>query len=70
MPTPIDELSVKVSADTSGFKAALDDLATGSASLEEIVDAGALTITGDVQAFGLLFGLLDPPDPAFAIVPP
>ncbi|HWJ72120.1 MAG TPA: phage tail tape measure protein [Kaistia sp.] len=27
MPTVVDELSVKVSADTSGFRAALDDLA-------------------------------------------
>ncbi len=38
MPTPIDELSVKVSADTSGFKAALDDLAKRADSF-----SGAIT---------------------------
>jgi alkyl sulfatase BDS1-like metallo-beta-lactamase superfamily hydrolase len=42
----------------------------GSATIEEIVTSGRLTIDGDQTALGRLLGLLDPPDPQFAIVVP
>jgi alkyl sulfatase BDS1-like metallo-beta-lactamase superfamily hydrolase len=51
-------------------RAALNDLLLGVGSLEDLIAAGRLKIDGDQTALGRLLGLLDPPDPSFAIVTP
>ncbi len=51
-------------------RAALNDLLLGVASLEDLTAAGRLKIDGDPTTLGRLLGLLDPPDPSFAIVTP
>lgn len=49
---------------------ALDAILTGTATIEEIVTEGRLRIEGEAVKLGELLGLLEPPDPAFAIVTP
>jgi alkyl sulfatase BDS1-like metallo-beta-lactamase superfamily hydrolase len=51
-------------------RSALNELLLGDATFAELVATDRLSIGGDASALGRLFGLLDPPDPAFAIVTP
>jgi alkyl sulfatase BDS1-like metallo-beta-lactamase superfamily hydrolase len=51
-------------------RAALDDLLTNRVALDELLASGRLVLEGDVAALGALFGVLDRPDPGFAIVTP
>jgi alkyl sulfatase BDS1-like metallo-beta-lactamase superfamily hydrolase len=48
----------------------VNDIFTGKAQLEDVLASGALSIDGDQSKLGELLGLLDPPDPRFAIVTP
>jgi alkyl sulfatase BDS1-like metallo-beta-lactamase superfamily hydrolase len=50
--------------------AALLELVGGAATIEALIASGRLAIDGDQSKLGELLGLLDPPDPAFAIVTP
>ena len=51
-------------------RAAIDEMLAGTATLEDLMTAGRLTVEGDAAKLGELLGLLDPPDPEFAIVTP
>jgi alkyl sulfatase BDS1-like metallo-beta-lactamase superfamily hydrolase len=51
-------------------RSALDDLLTNRVALDELLTSGRLVLEGDVAALGSLFGVLDRPDPGFAIVTP
>jgi alkyl sulfatase BDS1-like metallo-beta-lactamase superfamily hydrolase len=51
-------------------RTALDDLLTNRAPLDELLASGRPVLEGDVAALGSLFGVLDRPDPGFAIVTP
>ena len=51
-------------------RSALDELFTGTATIDDLVGSGRLAIEGDPARLGELLGLLDPPDPGFAIVTP
>jgi len=62
-PTAADA-TVRVSR--TGF----DRLIAGAAQPQDLLASGDLTIEGDAALFGELLGLLDPPDPNFAIVTP
>jgi alkyl sulfatase BDS1-like metallo-beta-lactamase superfamily hydrolase len=64
--TPRGEIDAVVSVGRS----ALDEVVGGSASPGQLIASGRLGIEGDQAKFGELLGLLDPPDPGFAIVTP
>ncbi|HWO46908.1 MAG TPA: alkyl sulfatase C-terminal domain-containing protein, partial [Solirubrobacterales bacterium] len=49
---------------------ALNELLGGSADLAELATSGRLEVEGDGVKLGELLGLLDEPDPGFAIVTP
>ena len=49
---------------------ALNEMLTGSADLAELATSGRLKVEGDGEKLGELLGLLDEPDPGFAIVTP
>ena len=49
---------------------ALDRLLLKTAEIGELVESGALRVEGDGEKLGELLGLLDEPDPGFAIVTP
>lgn len=49
---------------------ALTELLTGSTELAELASGGRLSVEGDGIKLGELLGLLDDPDPGFAIVTP
>ncbi len=51
-------------------RAALDDLLLKAADVGELAGAGRLRVEGDGERLGELLGLLDEPDPGFAIVTP
>jgi alkyl sulfatase BDS1-like metallo-beta-lactamase superfamily hydrolase len=51
-------------------RSALNDVVAGSATVDELTSAGRLVVEGDQAKLGELLGLLDPPDPNFAIVTP
>jgi alkyl sulfatase BDS1-like metallo-beta-lactamase superfamily hydrolase len=51
-------------------RTALDDLLTNRVALDELLTSGRVVLEGDVAALGSLFGVLDRPDPGFAIVTP
>ncbi len=51
-------------------RSALNEILLGTADLQELVSSGRLEIEGDQGTLGRLLGLLDPPDPNFAIVTP
>jgi alkyl sulfatase BDS1-like metallo-beta-lactamase superfamily hydrolase len=51
-------------------RTALDDLLTNRVALDELLGSGRMALEGDVAALGSLFGVLDRPDPGFAIVTP
>jgi alkyl sulfatase BDS1-like metallo-beta-lactamase superfamily hydrolase len=49
---------------------ALDGIVTQTLEIGELLGAGRFAVTGDGAKLGELLSLLDPPDPAFAIVTP
>ena len=49
---------------------ALDELIAETVTAAELVEAGRIEIEGDGARIGELFGLMDEPDPQFAIVTP
>jgi alkyl sulfatase BDS1-like metallo-beta-lactamase superfamily hydrolase len=51
-------------------RAALNELLLGRATPADLAGAGRLTLEGEERVLGELLGLLDAPDPAFAIVTP
>ncbi len=51
-------------------RAALDELLLKTADLAELLEGGRLRIEGEAVKLGELLGLLDEPDPRFAIVTP
>jgi alkyl sulfatase BDS1-like metallo-beta-lactamase superfamily hydrolase len=51
-------------------RTALDELLLRAATPQELMGAGRLAIEGDAGVLGALLGVLDPPDPGFAIVTP
>ena len=51
-------------------RSTLNDILLGAANLEELVASGRVKIDGEQPALARLLGLLDPPDPNFAIVTP
>jgi alkyl sulfatase BDS1-like metallo-beta-lactamase superfamily hydrolase len=51
-------------------RAAVDELIAGAITLEALAAAGRVTVEGDQAKVAELLGLLDPPDPGFAIVTP
>jgi alkyl sulfatase BDS1-like metallo-beta-lactamase superfamily hydrolase len=59
-----------VDAVVSVERGALNEFIVRTATLEELGSAGRFSIDGDVSKLGELLGLLDPPDPTFAIVTP
>jgi alkyl sulfatase BDS1-like metallo-beta-lactamase superfamily hydrolase len=63
---PRDAIDARVSLE----RAALDEVIAGSATIDDLVGSGRLAIAGDHAKLGELLGLLDPPDPGFAIVTP
>jgi len=51
-------------------RSALNELFAGTTPMPELLQAGRLRVEGDGAKLGELLGLLDAPDPAFAIVTP
>ena len=51
-------------------RAALNQVIAGSAAIEDLFTSGRLAVEGDAAKLGELLSLLDPADPAFAIVTP
>jgi linear primary-alkylsulfatase len=51
-------------------RAAIDEVLAGQETLEGLMTSGRITVEGDASKLGELLGLLDPPDPGFAIVTP
>src|SRR5271165_3774225 len=51
-------------------RSALNELLLGMSSLEDLMSTGRLKLDGDQAALGRILGLLDPPEPRFAIVTP
>jgi alkyl sulfatase BDS1-like metallo-beta-lactamase superfamily hydrolase len=64
--TPRDRVDATVSLE----RAALNEVVAGQITVEELAGSGRLVIEGDHAKLGELLGLLDPPDPNFAIVTP
>jgi alkyl sulfatase BDS1-like metallo-beta-lactamase superfamily hydrolase len=51
-------------------RSGLNELIAGLTTIEELSSSGRLSVQGDAAKLGELLGLLDPPDPRFAIVTP
>ncbi len=51
-------------------RSALNEVLGGSSSVPDVIAAGRLSVAGDQAKLGELLGLLDAPDPRFAIVTP
>jgi alkyl sulfatase BDS1-like metallo-beta-lactamase superfamily hydrolase len=51
-------------------RAALNELFAGITPIAQLLEAGRLRVEGDAAKLGELLGLLDEPDPSFAIVTP
>jgi alkyl sulfatase BDS1-like metallo-beta-lactamase superfamily hydrolase len=64
--TPRGEIDATVGVERS----ALNEVLGGAVSLEQLIASGRLGVEGDQSKLGELLGLLDPPDPGFAIVTP
>ena len=60
----------EVDATVTVERAALNELLLGAATPEQLAASGRLSIDGDASLLAQLLGLLDPPDPGFAIVTP
>jgi alkyl sulfatase BDS1-like metallo-beta-lactamase superfamily hydrolase len=60
----------QVDATVSVQRTALDEILAGSVTLDAVFASGRLAVEGDQAKVGELLGLLDPPDPNFAIVTP
>jgi len=63
---PVGAVDVTVSVE----RTAINELLAGAATLEQLTASGRLNIEGEAAMLGQLLGLLDPPDPSFAIVTP
>jgi alkyl sulfatase BDS1-like metallo-beta-lactamase superfamily hydrolase len=63
-------LNGQVDTKVSLERAALNEVVTGAATVEDLLASGRLVVDGDQAKLGALLGLLDPPDPNFAIVTP
>ena len=63
---PPGAVDATVRVSRTGF----DGLIAGVSQPQDLLAAGDLTIEGNAALFGELLGLLDPPDPNFAIVTP
>jgi linear primary-alkylsulfatase len=59
-----------VDAVVSVERSAVNEVIAGSATLEALTASGRLAVDGDAGKLSELLGLLDPPDPSFAIVTP
>jgi alkyl sulfatase BDS1-like metallo-beta-lactamase superfamily hydrolase len=59
-----------IDATVSTQRSALNEVIAGTAKIEELSSSSRLDIEGDQAKLGELLGLLDPPDPNFAIVTP
>ena len=59
-----------IDATVSVPRSALNDVIAGAATVDALVASGRLPLEGDQAKLGELLGLLDPPDPNFAIVTP
>jgi linear primary-alkylsulfatase len=59
-----------VDAVVSVERSAVNEVIAGSATLEALMASGRLAVDGDAGKLSELLGLLDPPDPSFAIVTP
>ncbi len=64
--SPTEAIDATVSIERS----ALDELIAGSADIQALVESARMAVEGDGAKLGELLGLLDPPDPNFAIVTP
>ena len=51
-------------------RSALNEIAAKTADIGELFNSGRLSVDGDAMKLGELLGLMDPPDPGFAIVTP
>ena len=51
-------------------RTAFNHLIAGVVQPQDLLESGELVLGGDPTSFGELLGLLDPPDPNFAIVTP
>jgi alkyl sulfatase BDS1-like metallo-beta-lactamase superfamily hydrolase len=60
----------QVDATVSVERSAVNEVVAGSATLETLMASGRLAVEGDQAKLAELLGLLDPPDPNFAIVTP
>jgi alkyl sulfatase BDS1-like metallo-beta-lactamase superfamily hydrolase len=60
----------QVDATVSVERSAVNHVVAGSATLEALMASGRLAVEGDQAKLAELLGLLDPPDPNFAIVTP
>ena len=63
---PRDEPDAVISVE----RGAVNDLVAGVLTLDALTASGRLAVEGDQAKLGELLGLLDPPDPNFAIVTP
>jgi len=63
---PRDAADTTVQVSRTGF----NRLIAGAAQPQDLLASGDLAIEGDAALFGELLGMLDPPDPNFAIVTP
>jgi alkyl sulfatase BDS1-like metallo-beta-lactamase superfamily hydrolase len=62
--------AVDADAMVSISREAFNEIIAGVATVADVAASGRLSIEGDPAALGHLLGLLDPPDPNFAIVTP
>jgi alkyl sulfatase BDS1-like metallo-beta-lactamase superfamily hydrolase len=65
-----DRQDPKANATVVVERAALNELFAGVTPVAELLGAGRLRVEGDAAKLGELLGLLDEPDPSFAIVTP
>jgi alkyl sulfatase BDS1-like metallo-beta-lactamase superfamily hydrolase len=63
---PTGPVDATVGVERSG----LNEVIAGAAQIEELVGSGRLSVEGEQGKLGELLGLLDPPEPGFAIVTP
>jgi linear primary-alkylsulfatase len=59
-----------VDATVAVARQALDELFTRTATIDDLLSSGRLTVEGNQDKLGELLDLIDPPDPSFGIVTP